>query len=57
MPVCLSLSLVLAFVMCIALAVTAFGMHFRAPVVMVVIQSNSSDGDDEEECISVVYAP
>ena len=57
MPICISLSLVLAFMMCIALAVTAFGMHFHAPVVMVVIQSNLSDGDDEGECISVVYAP
>lgn len=51
MPICLSLSLVLAFMMCIALAVTAFGMHFHAPVIMIVM----SDEDDEEECVSVVY--
>ena len=56
MAIGFTFSLILAYVVVIALLVTAFGMHFYEPGVVVVVTRTVSFDQDEDQCISVVYA-
>jgi hypothetical protein len=55
MTISFAISLILAYVVVIALVVTACGMHFYEPGVIVVV-ARTVASDDEGDCISIVYA-
>ena len=56
MAIGFTFSLILAYVVVIALLVTAFGMHYFEPGIVVVVTRTVSFDQDEDQCISVVYA-